>query len=263
MAQEQQSNDDNSYSLNIWIGFRYDLINVAKSILITLFLTAILFGGPIVQHFIRDYYDFKEAQSKKKQNNNNDKRKNLLNYFNYSINYLISKQNVKRIIDQDLNDLGFWRNYIISPFTEEFVFRSCMLPLVLPTLSITKSIYIVPLFFGIAHLHHMIESILTTNLPFKLILIQNLFQFSYTYIFGVYSSFLFVRTGSFFASFLNHSFCNLMGFPNIAGLIRDFNGRMRLFIMFVYFAGLFMFCSLLKSLTNPYLYENHVFDKFY
>jgi prenyl protein peptidase len=274
LSQEDKNddnNDSNSHPLNIWIGFRFDFINVMKSVIITLFLTVILFSGPIVQHFVRDYLDFlhlMNRKSDKKSNNNNDiennkQLKNVLNYIYYLNKQFFSKKNFNQIIAQDLCDLGVWRNYIISPFTEEFVFRSCMLPLVLPTLFVHKTIYITPLFFGIAHLHHMIEGILTTNVPFKFILLQNLFQFSYTYLFGLYSSFLFLRTGNFLASFLNHSFCNFMGFPNINELINDFNGRMRLFITFSYFFGLFMFWYLLISLTNPQLYDNHVFNKFY
>ena len=265
LAEQDQSDDNkNSHPLNIWIGFRFDFINVIKSVTITLFLTVILFSGPIVQHFVRDYLDFLHLQSRKNNKKDNDKRlQNIMNYIYYLIKYFFSKNNFNQIVTQDLCDLGVWRNYIISPFTEEFVFRSCMLPLVLPTLHVNKSIYITPLFFGIAHLHHMIESILTTNMPLKLILLQNLFQFSYTYLFGLYSSFLFLRTGSFYASFLNHSFCNYMGFPNINELINDFKGRMRLFITFVYFFGLFMFCYLLTGLTNPQFYDNYVFDKFY
>jgi prenyl protein peptidase len=272
LAQHDQNDNNtnsNSHPLNIWIGFRFDFVNVIKSVIITLFLTVILFIGPIVQHFIRDYFDFLQLKNKKtnKKANNDDENdkgfKNIFNYIYYSIKYLFSKKNFNKLVRQDLCDLGVWRNYIISPFTEEFVFRSCMLPLVLPTLHVQKTVYITPLFFGIAHLHHMIEGILTTNMPFKYILLQNLFQFSYTYLFGLYSSFLFLRTGNFLASFLNHSFCNYMGFPNINELMNDFKGYMRLFIIFVYVFGLFMFCYLLTGLTNPQFYENHVFNKFY
>ena len=39
-------------------------------------------------------------------------------------------------------------------------------------------------------------------------------QFAYTTIFGMYSAFLFVKTGHFAAPFIVHAYCNFMGFPD-------------------------------------------------
>lgn len=39
---------------------------------------------------------------------------------------------------------------------------------------------------------------------------------SFTFIFGSYSAFILTKTKSIFSCFTLHSFCNLMGFPNIA-----------------------------------------------
>ena len=86
-------------------------------------------------------------------------------------------------ISTNLISLVNWRNYIISPFTEEFVFRSCMIPLVYPFLGTFNSMMVTPLFFGLAHLHHIIEGYVVNKLPLDVLIGQHLFQFSYTYLF--------------------------------------------------------------------------------
>lgn len=49
------------------------------------------------------------------------------------------------------------RNHVVAPLSEEFTFRACMLPLLLQSYHPLRAIMITPLFFGIAHLHHIIE----------------------------------------------------------------------------------------------------------
>lgn len=49
------------------------------------------------------------------------------------------------------------RNHVVAPLSEEFTFRACMLPILLQSFHPTRAIMITPLFFGIAHLHHVIE----------------------------------------------------------------------------------------------------------
>lgn len=49
------------------------------------------------------------------------------------------------------------RNHVVAPLSEEFTFRACMMPLLLQTFPPLRAILITPLFFGIAHLHHIIE----------------------------------------------------------------------------------------------------------
>jgi prenyl protein peptidase len=48
---------------------------------------------------------------------------------------------------------------VVAPFTEEYTFRACMLPILLGYYSPVGAVVVSPLFFGIAHLHHMIERI--------------------------------------------------------------------------------------------------------
>lgn len=151
------------------------------------------------------------------------------------------------------------RNYLVSPLTEEFVFRSCMIPLVYHILGGFYSMLVTPLFFGVAHLHHIIEGYFVTRLPLDILIAQHLFQFSYTYLFGIYSSYLFMRTGSFFASFASHVFCNFMGFPNINDLLNEFERKAMIAIIVAYVIGFVGFFCVLDFVTQPSCYGNDLF----
>ena len=226
---------ESKYNLANWIGFCFDSPwYMLKSTMITLFLTIILFFGPLVQ-FMTNYTD----------NNNN-----ITSYLFYDLKWRS-------------RNLSFWRNYLISPFTEEFVFRSCMLPLLVPKLRLTTSIFVTPLFFGLAHLHHIIEGLKTNTGSFSHLLVQHLFQFSYTYVFGVYSSYLFLRTGCFFTSFVCHSFCNLMGFPHLDELVNGHLSRDgKLAVAACYFVGFTLFFCFLAPFTEQHLFGNYLYLKF-
>lgn len=163
-----------------------------------------------------------------------------------------------------LQDPCFLRNYLISPFTEEFVFRSCMLPLVTPKLYTRTAVLTTPLFFGVAHLHHIVEGLKTNSATFGQLLAQHLFQFTYTYIFGVYSSFLFVRTGCFLPTFVIHSFCNFMGFPHIDELLTSSSLKKskKIFIILCYVVGFVLFFQLINPLTDPSIFHNNLYSAF-
>lgn len=162
-------------------------------------------------------------------------------------------------IKENSTDFVVLRNYLVSPFTEEFVFRSCMIPLVYQVLGGFYSMLVTPLFFGVAHLHHIIEGYFVTRLPLDILIAQHLFQFSYTYLFGIYSSYLFMRTGNFYASFASHVFCNFMGFPNINDLLYEFDRRATIVIVVSYLVGFVSFFCIIDFGTEPGFYGNGVF----
>ncbi|MCJ1458389.1 hypothetical protein MMC28_008761 [Mycoblastus sanguinarius] len=116
-----------------------------------------------------------------------------------------------------------WRNYVAGPVTEEILFRSLLLPLHLiiqPSPSPGTLIFTTPLYFGIAHIHHFYEYILTHPLtPLLPALLRSLVQFGYTTVFGWYATFLFLRTGSLWAVVVCHAFCNWMGLPRVWGRV--------------------------------------------
>jgi prenyl protein peptidase len=92
----------------------------------------------------------------------------------------------------------------------------------------------------------------------KTALIISFFQFFYTSIFGIYSAYLFVRTGHFVAPFLVHSFCNSMGFPDFTEVIAQ-KWPKRCVLLCIYVLGLVGWILLLPTMTNPILYQNQQF----
>ncbi|XP_059611565.1 CAAX prenyl protease 2 [Phlebotomus argentipes] len=147
------------------------------------------------------------------------------------------------------------RNHVVAPLSEEFTFRACMLPLLLQSFSPTAAIFLVPLFFAVAHFHHIIER-LRTGMDVKTAVTMSCFQFTYTYIFGIYSAYLFTKTGHFVAPFVAHAFCNHMGFPDVMELTS--HPRKHL-LQFLYVLGLVSWILLLPIATAPTIYANHLY----
>ncbi|KAJ5099189.1 hypothetical protein N7532_006190 [Penicillium argentinense] len=114
-----------------------------------------------------------------------------------------------------------WRNYVAGPITEEVMFRSAIVPLhLLAHVSPTRVVFIAPLYFGIAHVHHFYEFTLThPDTPALAALLRSILQFGYTTIFGWYATFIYLRTGSLIAAILVHSFCNWCGLPRFWGRV--------------------------------------------
>lgn len=55
--------------------------------------------------------------------------------------------------------LIWWRNQVVAPLSEEWTFRACMLPLLLQCFTPATAIFVCPLFFGVAHFHHVVERV--------------------------------------------------------------------------------------------------------
>jgi len=101
------------------------------------------------------------------------------------------------------------------------MFRSAIVPLhLLAHVSPGHVVFVAPLYFGIAHIHHFYEFCLThPDTPALAALLRSLFQFGYTTIFGWYATFIYLRTGSLPAVILVHSFCNWCGLPRFWGCV--------------------------------------------
>ncbi|RKO85280.1 hypothetical protein BDK51DRAFT_32475, partial [Blyttiomyces helicus] len=156
------------------------------------------------------------------------------------------------------------RNYVVGPLSEEFVFRACMVPLMqLAGFGKVAIVLGLPMFFGIAHLHHMIEYYnlggRTSEALRRAVLVSAL-QFGYTTVFGWYSTFLFLRTGHLAAPLVSHMFCNVMGFPDFSVLQAGAKDRTVNLARFV--IGVLLFATLLGPLTDPALFQSayHGFD---
>ncbi|CAH8507263.1 unnamed protein product [Dicrocoelium dendriticum] len=152
------------------------------------------------------------------------------------------------------------RNLIVAPAAEELIFRACILYHLLPLYTSCWSLCVVsPLFFSIAHFHHMLEHIHDGERVLHAFL-KTLFQVAYTTIFGAYSAFLLLRTGSIFSAIVAHALCNLMSLPDFPGALK--RGRMRwgvwgqLLAIIAHTSGLVLWAWFLFPATDPRRFGN-------
>jgi prenyl protein peptidase len=127
-----------------------------------------------------------------------------------------------RTIVATLSSWQGYRNYVAGPVTEEVIFRSVLIAVsLLAKLSSSQIVFLTPLYFGIAHIHHFYEFTLThPHTPLLPAVLRSVFQFAYTTLFGWYAAFVYVRTGSLYACIIIHTFCNMMGLPRFWGRLR-------------------------------------------
>jgi prenyl protein peptidase len=84
-----------------------------------------------------------------------------------------------------------------------------------------QTVFLTPVIFGLAHVHHFYEFRLTNpQVPVLDALLRSCFQMAYTTLFGAYATFIYMRTGSLLAVCAIHAFCNSMGLPRLWGMVR-------------------------------------------
>uniref|UniRef100_A0AAQ4Q6G3 CAAX prenyl protease 2 n=1 Tax=Gasterosteus aculeatus aculeatus TaxID=481459 RepID=A0AAQ4Q6G3_GASAC len=128
------------------------------------------------------------------------------------------------------SDMRWLRNQVVAPLTEELVFRACMLPMLVPCAGPLAAIFTCPLFFGVAHFHHVIE----------------LLRFRQGTLSGI-----FLAAGHLMGPVLCHSFCNYMGFPAITTAMEHPH---RLAVLTSYLMGVLLFLLCLFPFTDPAYY---------
>ncbi|XP_044746907.1 CAAX prenyl protease 2 isoform X1 [Coccinella septempunctata] len=205
--------------LNILLGLRVK--GLLQGIFMPWFLTMILFLGPLAMQTCNGY----------------------LKLYTEPMHWISSFKNLLWI-----------RNFLVAPLSEEFTFRSCMMPLLLQCFPPMTVVFTAPLFFGTAHFHHLQER-RKMGFSFKSALQISCFQFVFTTLFGAYSAFIFLRTGHFASIFVVHAFCNHMGFPNFEE-VANYKGPKKVTIISLFFVGLISWCYLLFPLTEPSWYYN-------
>jgi prenyl protein peptidase len=163
-----------------------------------------------------------------------------------------------------------WRNIVVGPLAEEWVFRASMVPFMIQAgFSPFQAIVITPIFFALAHVHHIFRVgwqqtrmihfffLKTRGLAFYrygpiLTSMLIVLQVGYTSVFGLIGAFLQVRTGHFIAPALAHIFCNYMGLPDL-----DFQYHKRKNLYWLLYAiGLVGFFVAAGPLTDPTLHNS-------
>mmetsp|Transcript_48834 Transcript_48834/g.110702 ORF Transcript_48834/g.110702 Transcript_48834/m.110702 type:complete len:286 (-) Transcript_48834:47-904(-) len=144
------------------------------------------------------------------------------------------------------------RNVLLAPLSEEFVFRSCtLLVLVKGGFSPVAALLLSPLLFALAHVHHFYLDLSKRGMA---ALPAVFFTISYTSVFGAYAGGLLIRTGSFYSALVAHSFCNFMGFPDVGVFFNKYHfHRHRVhWIGAMYIIGVIGFSWLLFPVTAGY-----------
>lgn len=118
---------------------------------------------------------------------------------------------------EEFQSLHGIRDLLVGPLTEELVYTSAIIVTLLqvsPAVPINTLIFLPPVFFSIAHFHHAYQLHLK-GFGLVPILLTTCFQMTYTFLFGIFTNYVFLKTGSLWACFALHSFCNFMSVPKI------------------------------------------------
>ncbi|KAG6479808.1 hypothetical protein ZIOFF_063282 [Zingiber officinale] len=217
-----------------WLTFSFFNDLFCQAVFFPLLLTSLLYGGSFVSK------TWKLIASRKESS-----RENSCSGFDMCVLRCMDW------ITAYARNVMAWRNYVVAPFTEELVFRACMIPLLLCGGFGTSSIiFLTPVFFSLAHLNHFLELYYQRRYRFtKAFLIVGL-QLGYTVIFGWFASFLFIRTGNLISPIVAHVFCNVMGLPVLSC------PRTKGLATLAAAAGVLCFLWLLFPATSPYLYND-------
>ncbi|XP_055327623.1 CAAX prenyl protease 2-like [Paramacrobiotus metropolitanus] len=214
------------------IGLRFNGVLFAS--VLPVILTLILFAGPIVGDFFAGRWrGYNRA---------------FLTLIYRNLYYR------RRVLRDTIYSHIWWRAYVVAPLSEEFVYRACLIPVLIVCYGPRAAILISPLSFGVAHLHHIFDRI-RLGTPALRAVIATLFQIAYTSLFGLYSAYLFVRTGHIAAPILTHALCNVLGVPEIETFGTVPLGA-KIVMVVAYLGGFGIWLYLLQPLTDPGLYGN-------
>lgn len=111
------------------------------------------------------------------------------------------------------------RLLVAAPLSEELVFRFAIGGVFALTAARPAAVCLgPPLFFAVAHVHHVYEAVAVHKVPLARALAAAAFQVAYTAVFGAFASFLMLRTGSVLPCIVAHAVCNFFGFPDVSQL---------------------------------------------
>jgi prenyl protein peptidase len=151
-------------------------------------------------------------------------------YFHYLNDEFYSlRANVVR----SFTSLENFKSYWFAPWLEEYVFR--VLCLFIYEFGIDGAGYSVALnsvLFSLAHGHHYAATWRKSG--FKAFVVTFANHSIMTFVFGAYSSMVMVRTESFWAVALLHSYCNLIGGPQYSD---NFGDRQNKYLKNLYVGG--------------------------
>jgi len=176
--------------LHSLLGFQ--AFDILSSFALPIFLTSILFLGPILSHI-------------------------------QSGNLQFAMQLLLRIENILSPSMLVLRNYFVAPFSEELIFRGVVVAFLKPYWSPFVTCIWSGLLFGAAHSHHYLAS--KWNFPgshgINITPALALLQMTYTSIFGTYAASLYLKTQCIATPVLLHTICNLIGLPDFATILES------------------------------------------
>lgn len=139
-----------------WVGFSMSWQISIKGAIVPVLLTFILFFGPNMASLIRFV---------SKSENSTSLTVIVLRSWKHIIPW--SVQNFLLVIET-VPHLQNLRNYIVGPAAEEWVFRSCMMPLLICAgFAPFKASLISPCLFGLCHAHHVFDLVISKGVSIK------------------------------------------------------------------------------------------------
>ncbi|CAD5232182.1 unnamed protein product [Bursaphelenchus xylophilus] len=145
-------------------------------------------------------------------------------------------------------DLIWLRNNIMAPITEELAFRSCAAVLIRHSLGDNPAIFFSPLLFALSHYHHLKNDI-HHGQSIANALVTRSVQALYTYLFGVYVTFLSFKYDQVLPIILSHALCNNTGLPRVTD-IEYYPQRQRKWLGLAHLTGLGLFVYGICRMTN-------------
>jgi prenyl protein peptidase len=244
-------------SLPSKLGLHFNVFKHVLATIVSVLLNSLLFAAPII-HLLMEYgylnYTAPFTFDLQIGNGLQDAYNSIYQSWSFATRlpkYLI----FGNIPDYELQNLMNFRGIIIGPATEEFVFRSCAYAVshFAVGLSPAETITSTSLIFGLAHCHHVVEHVMHGKLTLAQATINVAVQFTYTSIFAAYNGYLFIRTGSLWASVILHSYCNFLELPDFPGMVSH---QHKIMFITLLVSGLSLFLLGAPLLTNQSLFHS-------
>ncbi|KAF9342002.1 hypothetical protein BGZ91_003699 [Linnemannia elongata] len=199
-----------------------NIFKLVNHVVLPLLLVGCLFMGPTLMMFLSNELPFQQA-----------------------FDWTTQRQHIQGLMGM--------RNFVVGPISEEFIFRACMVAIVANSgAQLPLMIFVLPLVFGIAHINHAYESYVKKGRTRQALInaaAMAAFQLLYTTLFGWFATFLFLRTSNLIGPCLCHTFCNMMGFPDVTNI--QYFGRWKTWLYLTFVLGMVLFGLLLRPLTQP------------
>ncbi|CAI2352970.1 unnamed protein product [Caenorhabditis sp. 36 PRJEB53466] len=138
------------------------------------------------------------------------------------------------------------RDILVGPLTEEIVFRCCSSTLMAHIWGAPLTILLNPIPFAASHFHHIWDD-QRKGYSLAHSILQRGFQFCYTYVFGMFATYLQLTTRHAVVPIIAHSICNAQGLPLWMEIANYPKRRDRWTLYLAYGAGFSAFVYLLWS----------------